>query len=95
MKSQRVPSAPISRIVREYVEHLQRRSEGLSQNEILTELAARVGMDLANFRNRVYAGKCKSLDFFVVDRILCVIDRVEAWSTEPELEYFYRAVEAA
>jgi len=87
----RVPTAPIQRLVREYVARQQRLTD-LHQRDIIDNLAERASYPALQFRKHVFFGENKTLDFWAVDRILTAMDNVQAWYCEPELEYFMRGV---
>ena len=78
----RVPCAPISRLLREYIKSSNGTVQALSD-----DLAGRVEFrgGPINFRTSIVYGGSKTIDRDLADRILCAIDCVEAWHLEPEL----------
>lgn len=80
----RVPTEPISRLIRVYI--AEHRDSERTTRSIIADLVDTVRhTDYHHFCTRiVYAGS-KTIDRDLADRILCAIDCVEAWYTEPEL----------
>lgn len=86
----RVPCEPVARLLKAHLQRTLGESEE-GKTAFIKTFAEKVGCGPGSLRHAL-EGRMKTIDRTLADRILCAIDQVEAWHTEPELSRIQRHV---